>query len=72
MDGHPVKSKTRWEAKAIPLLFYGDEVPVVGVGKVWSRCVLMFEWFSFLFWRKLCVLSSGKDQLCFLKICRIK
>ena len=48
MDGHPVKSKKRWEAKAIPLMFYGDEVPVVGVGKVWSRCVLMFEWFSIL------------------------
>ena len=48
MDGHPVKSKKRWEAKAIPLMFYEDEVPVVGVGKVWSRCVLMFEWFSIL------------------------
>ena len=51
MDGHPVKSKKRWEAKAIPLMFYGDEVPVVGVGKVWSRCVIMFE--GFLFWQKL-------------------
>ena len=48
MDGHPVKSKKRWEAKAIPLMFYGDEVPVIGVGKVWSRRVLMFEWFSIL------------------------
>ena len=29
-------------------LKWRDEVPVVGVGKVWSRCVLMFEWFSIL------------------------
>ena len=29
-------------------LKWRDEVPVVGVGKVWSRCVLMFEWYSIL------------------------
>ena len=53
MNDHPIKSKKNWETWAIPLMFYGDEVPVVGVGKVWSRCVILFEWFS------LCAQAAG-------------
>ena len=42
MVNHPVKTRERWQRKCIPLALHGDEVPVVGVGKVWSRSVLTF------------------------------
>ena len=34
--------------KAIPLAIHGDEVPVVGVGKVWSKTFLTWHWYSLM------------------------
>ena len=33
---------------AVPLALHGDEVPVTGVGKCWSKCALTFQYFSIL------------------------
>ena len=48
LDGHPVKNIKGWKSCMVPLGMHGDEVPVVGVGKVWSKCFLTFQWFSLL------------------------
>lgn len=46
MDQHPIKRRKNWKRTVIPLSLHGDEVPVVGIGKVWSRSVLSFSWMS--------------------------
>lgn len=46
MSNHPVKDKKNYTTHGIPLSFHGDEVPVVGVGKIWSRSCLAFSWCS--------------------------
>ena len=48
MQGHPIKDKPGWQTKAIPLCMRGDEVPVVGVGKIWSRSAVLFSFFSMM------------------------
>ena len=48
MSNHPAKSSPDWKQWCVPLMFYGDEVPVVGVGKIWSRSALIFEWLSIM------------------------
>ena len=48
MVGHPIKLVPGWREKTIPLGLHGDEVPVQGVGKIWSRCALVFTWFSLM------------------------
>ena len=35
-----------WPGKFVPLSFHGDDVPVVGVGKVWSQAMTTFSWCS--------------------------
>ena len=46
--GHPVKSKPQYKSKAVPIAMHGDEVPVVGIGKVWAKSFLTFSWYSML------------------------
>ena len=48
MQGHPIKDKPGWQTEAIPLCMHGDEVPAVGVGKIWSRSALLFSFFSMM------------------------
>lgn len=46
MDKHPVKKQKDWQRRVLPLSVHGDEVPVIGVGKIWCRSVLSFSWCS--------------------------
>ena len=39
---HPLLSKPDYKATTIPLGLHGDECPVLGVGKIWCKCVLFF------------------------------
>ena len=48
MMRHPVKRFESWQTKFIPISLHGDEVPVMGVGKIWSRSVLSITWMSML------------------------
>jgi len=48
MLGHPWHERPDGRQKCLPLAFHGDEVPVMGVGKIWSRAALVFSWFSIL------------------------
>ena len=46
MENHPVKKRKDWQKRTLPLSLHGDEVPVIGVGKIWCRSVLSFSWCS--------------------------
>ena len=48
LEGHWIKTKGRWQDWYIPIATHGDEVPVVGVGKIWSKSFLTFQWCSML------------------------
>jgi len=48
LEGHWVKNQPGWRTKYVPVATHGDEVPVVGVGKVWSKSFLTFQWASLL------------------------
>ena len=37
-----------WKATTIPVCLHGDEVPVVGVGNIWSRSALVFSFNSLM------------------------
>jgi hypothetical protein len=47
MNGHPIASKAD-KSKYLLISLHGDEVPVTGKGKVWSKSMLTFEWLSLL------------------------
>lgn len=46
MHNNPLKKVPNYKETVVPLLLHGDEVPVFGVGKIWSRSVLSFSWCS--------------------------
>ena len=47
--GHPMEKMTTQQLKkVIPLSLHGDEVPVTGIGKQWSRKMANFSWHSLL------------------------
>ena len=46
MKDHPMKRYSQWRSKFIPVSLHGDEVPVQGIGKIWSRSVLSMTWMS--------------------------
>ncbi|CAE8680872.1 unnamed protein product [Polarella glacialis] len=48
MQNHPMKQENDWKTKCVPLGLHGDEVPIVGVSKIWCRSFLVFSWFSIL------------------------
>jgi hypothetical protein len=48
MENHPLKLQDGYQSKCIPLGLHGDEVPVVGRGKCWSKSLLTFQWVSLL------------------------
>jgi len=47
-EGHPLETQSDYSTHVIPLGMHGDEVPVLGVGKIWCKCVLFFSWFSLM------------------------
>ena len=48
MENHPMKSKADYKSKCLPIGLHGDEVPITGKGKVWSKSMLTFQWLSLL------------------------
>ena len=46
MRGHPVKEIEGYKKRCIPLGMHGDGVPIVGLGKGWSRVMSLFSWYS--------------------------
>jgi len=46
--GHPMVAAANWQSTFIPLGLHGDGVPVVGIGKSWSRSVEVVSWGSCL------------------------
>ena len=46
LQGHPIKQIRNWKERCIPLSFHGDGVPVVGVGKSWSKSMTMYSFSS--------------------------
>jgi hypothetical protein len=48
MANHPLQLQDNYRTKCIPLGMHGDEVPVTGKGKCWSKSMLTFEWFSLI------------------------
>ena len=48
MEGHPILKVPEFDRHTIPVAFHGDEVPIIGVGKIWCRTVLFLSWFSLM------------------------
>ena len=48
MQGHPVLTRPSWRKFCVPLGLHGDGVPVVGIGKVWSKMLDVFSWYSLI------------------------
>ena len=48
MQSHPCTKKRGWKDLTIPLGLHGDEVPVLGTGKIWCKCALVFSWFCIM------------------------
>lgn len=73
---HPVRDRAGHQSKAVPLSLHGDGVPVVGVGKAWSKSMDVYSWASmlstgrtaenmfliYLLNPKLCVTLPGKNM----------
>ena len=48
-EGHPLSTMNPNQLKKmIPLSLHGDEVPITGIGKQWSRKMVNFSWHSLL------------------------
>jgi hypothetical protein len=48
MANHPIQLLENYRTKCIPLGMHGDEVPVTGKGKCWSKSMLTFQWISLI------------------------
>ena len=48
MSGHPMTADDHWDTKTIPIAVHGDGVPITGIGKVWSRVMTNYSWYSLL------------------------
>ena len=48
MQDHPIRTRPDYKRSCIPIGLHGDEVPLTGKGKVWSKSLLTFEWCSLL------------------------
>eukprot|EP00438_Fugacium_kawagutii_P022806 Skav210512 [mRNA] locus=scaffold6263:5:886:- [translate_table: standard] len=47
-DGHPLKERTGWRRYCVPFGLHGDGVPVVGIGKAWTKLLNVFSFFSLI------------------------
>lgn len=43
---HPMCSTPGWDQTTIPLAVHGDGVPITGIGKVWSKVMTNYSWYS--------------------------
>ena len=48
MEDHPLKDRVGYRRRAVPVALHGDGVPVVGVGKSWSKTCNIYSWCSML------------------------
>ena len=48
MTGHPMRGVHNWKRRAVPISLHGDDVPVTGCGKVWSKSMRAISWCSML------------------------
>ena len=48
MVNHPAKANSNWKSTTVPLQLHGDEVPILGVGKIWCASALQFNWSSII------------------------
>ena len=48
MESHPIRDVADYKSKVVPLAVHGDGVPVVGLGKGWSKVITMFSWYSLI------------------------
>ena len=48
MEGNPIKSRPDCKTRCLPIGLHGDEAPITGKGKVWSKSMLTFQWTSLL------------------------
>ena len=48
LDGHPMTAHSDWDTTTIPFAVHGDGVPVTGIGKVWSRVMTNYSFYSLL------------------------
>lgn len=46
MFNHPLRDYEDFQDWCLPISIHGDEVPVFGIGKIWSRSCLSFSWCS--------------------------
>lgn len=46
MHAHPLKDIQHYKTTCIPIALHGDGVPIVGLGKGWSRVMTLFSWYS--------------------------
>ena len=48
MQNHPLLEREGYNQWTIPIAIHGDGVPIVGIGKGWSRVMTLFSWYSLL------------------------
>ena len=48
MVRHPVRDRSDYKQRCLPLLLHGDDVPVHGIGKGWTSKLTVFSWCSVL------------------------
>ena len=48
LKDHPVREREDWTKYCIPFGLHGDGVPVVGLGKAWSKILNVFSFFSLI------------------------
>ena len=48
MQDHPLYERHGYNQWTIPIALHGHEVPIVGIGKGWSRVMTLFSWYSLL------------------------
>jgi len=44
MRQHPIKDKANYKTTTVPTAIHADGVPIVGLGKGWSRVMTLFSW----------------------------
>jgi len=48
LPGNPLTRRRDWQRRAVPISIHGDQVPVSGVGRSWSKSLLIISFCSLL------------------------
>ena len=78
-QNHPVRLRTDYLSKCIPLTLHGDGPPCMGLGKAWGKMIDIWSWSSmlvlgssnltfFLIWCVHAVLRSVREGHCTLDV----